>query len=148
MGRALIAVGVALVLCFTALGLVIYLTREEDRLAVDNLLAEDISRAIGTAEAERGGRVDLRQVARFDWDAILLVAPRTPREAISAQLGYEWKGDVNFGVSDTLIFLDAGSVERFADYRGEGVFEGFRRPFDVIPRERATFDVRNLVITP
>ena len=148
MGRALIAVGVALVLCFTALGLVIYLTREEDRLAVDNLLAEDISRAIGTAEAERGGRVDMRQVARFDWDAILLVAPRTPREAISQQLGYEWKGDVNFGVSDTLIFLNAGSVERFADYRGEGVFEGFRRPFDVIPRERATFDVRNLVISP
>ena len=148
MGRALIAVGLALVLCFTALGLVIYLTREEDRIAVDNLLAEDISRAIGTAEAERGGRVDMRQVARFDWDAILLVAPRTPREAISQQLGYEWKGDVNFGVSDTLIFLNAGSVERFADYRGEGVFEGFRRPFDVIPRERATFDVRNLVISP
>jgi hypothetical protein len=148
MGRALVAVGLALVLCLTTFGLVVYLTREEDRIAVDNLLAEDLSRAIATAEDERGGRVDLRQVARFAWDEVLLVAPNTSREAISAQLGYEWKGDVNFGVSETLIFLRADQVERFADYRGSGVFEGFRRPFDRVARAQAVFRVRNLIISP
>ncbi|MDP9385755.1 MAG: hypothetical protein M3P50_11095 [Actinomycetota bacterium] len=148
MGRALFAVGVALVLCFTVLGGLIYLTREEDRIAVDNLLAEDMSRAIGTAEEERGGRVDLASVARFDWDEILLVAPGMPRDAISERLGYEWKGDATFGYTNTLIFLDRGRVERFADYRGEGVFEGFDRPFATIPRERSVLRVRNLVISP
>jgi hypothetical protein len=148
MTRALAAVGAALALCFAILGVAVYLTRTEDRIAVDNLLAEDISKAIGTAEADSDGRVDLRQVARFGWDEILLVAPGTPRAAISRELGYEWKGDVNFGVSDTLIFLDRGRVERFADYRGEGVFEGFDRPFDRIPRSRAVVRVRNLTISP
>lgn len=148
MGRALFAVGVALVLCFTVLGGAIYLTREEDRIAVDNLLAEDLSRAIGTAESERDGRADLADVARFDWDEVLLVAPGTPRGAISEELGYEWKGDETFGRTDTLIFLDRGRVERFADYRGEGVFEGFERPFATIPRERSVLRVRNLVISP
>lgn len=148
MGRALVAVGLALVLCFAAFGLVVYLTRVEDRIAVDNLLAEDLSRAIATAENENRGRVDLRVVADFDWDEVLLVAPRTTRDAISDQLGYEWKGDVNFGVSETLIFLRGGQVERFADYRGSGVFEGFDRPFDRIPRAQAVLRVRTLTISP
>ncbi len=148
MGRALFAVGAALVLCFTVLGGAIYVTREEDRIAVDNLLAEDISRLIGTAEEERGGRADLASVARFGWDEVLLVAPGTPRDAISEELGYEWKGDATFGYTNTLIFLDGGRVERFADYRGEGVFQGFERPFDTIPRERSVFRVHNLVISP
>ena len=148
MTRALIAVGAALVLCFAVLGGVVYVTREEDRLAVDNLLAEDIARAIGTAESERDGTVELAQVARFAWDEVLLVAPGTQREAISVELGYEWKGDVNFGVTDTLIFLDDRQVVRFADYRGEGVFDGFERPFDRIARGDSTLRVRNLVIMP
>jgi hypothetical protein len=148
MARALVAVGLALVLCFAAFGLVVYLTRVEDRIAVDNLLAEDLSRAIATAESERGGRVDLREVASFPWDAVLLVAPGTSREAISRELGYEWKGDVNFGVSETLIFLRGGRVERFADYRGSGVFRGFDAPFDRIPRTRGVLRVRNLTISP
>jgi len=148
MTRALIAVGAALVLCFAVLGSVVYVTRTEDRLAVDNLLAEDLSRAIGTAESEGDGRVDLTNVAPFEWDEVLLVAPGTQRAAISAELGYEWKGDVAFGVTDTLIFLDDGQVVRFADYRGEGIFDGFERPFDRIPRSDATFRVRDLVIRP
>lgn len=148
MGRALVAVGLALVLCFAALGLVVYLTRVEDRIAVDNLLAEDLSRAIATSEGENRGRVDLREVADFGWDEVLVVAPRTTRDAISDQLGYEWKGDVNFGVSETLIFLRGGRVARFADYRGSGVFEGFDRPFDRIPRSQAVLRVRNLTISP
>jgi hypothetical protein len=149
MGRALTAVGIALVLCIGGLGLVVYLSREEDRIAVDNLLAEDLSRAIATAEAERGGRVDLRRVANdFDWSEVLIVARGTPRRAITLELGYEWKGDVPFGVSETIIFLRAsGAIARFADYRGEGQFEGFSQPIDRLDRREAVLRVRNLVIT-
>ena len=60
MARALIAVGAALVLALLVLGTVIYVNRDEDGIAVDNLLAEDITRAIGTAE-DRGADVDLGQ---------------------------------------------------------------------------------------
>lgn len=148
MGRALVAVAVALGLCFVGLGLTVYLTRTEDRIAVDNLLAEDLSRAIGTAEDQLDGELDLRDTARFEWDELLLVAPGIPREAISAELGYEWKGDVNFGDPHLFIFLRAGQVARFADYRGEGVFEGFEEPFDRFARDAATLKVRNLTITP
>lgn len=148
MGRALVAVGLALTLCIGGLALAVYLTRDEDGIAVDNLLAEDISRAIGTAEQERNGRVDLGEVADFVWDEVLIVARGTPREAVSLELGYEWKGEVAFGVSETFIFLDAGRVERFADYRGEGTFEGFDQPLERRDRGRAVLRVRNLVITP
>lgn len=148
MGRALLAVALALAVCFAGLGLVVYLTRTEDRIAVDNLLAEDISRAIGTAEDQSGGRVDLGEVARFKWDEMLLVAPDTPRDAISRELGFEWKGDVNFGRSELFIFLRSGQVARFADYRGEGLFEGFKEPFERRGRDAWTLRVRNLTITP
>ncbi|MBA2515102.1 MAG: hypothetical protein H0V26_12390 [Solirubrobacterales bacterium] len=148
MGRALTAVALALVFCFAGLGLLVYLTRSEDRIAVDNLLAENLSRAIGTAEDQGGGRVDLASVARFKWDELVLVAPDTPRGSISRELGFEWKGDVNFGSSALFIFLEGGQVARFADYRGEGVFEGFERPFDRLERDAAGVRVRNLTISP
>ena len=147
MGRALTAVGVALTLCLGGLALVVYLTRSEDRIAVDNLLAERFTKAVATAEQETGGRVDLTEVAPFEWEEIVLVAPGTDRDAISGELGYEWKGDLNFGFSDILIFLVDGQVVRFADYRGEGVFDGFDRPFDRIARQRPVLRVRNLTIT-
>lgn len=148
MTRALIAVGAGLVLCFAILGLTVYLTRTEDRIAVDNLLAERLSQAIGTAEEDADGRVDLARVARFRWSEVLLVEAGTSREAISEELGYEWKGDVNFGVVPVLVFLGAdGQVERFADYRGEGVFQGFDVPFARIPRADALLRIENLVIT-
>jgi len=148
MTRALLAVGGLLVLCFAVLGATVYLTRTEDRIAVDNLLAEQLSQAIGTAQEDGNGRVDLTRVARFGWSEVLLVEAGTSRDAISEELGYEWKGDVNFGVEPLLIFLGAdGQVERFADYRGEGVFEGFSTPFDRIPRADADLRVENLVIT-
>ena len=148
MGKVLFAVCAFLGLCIIGLGVLSYVARDEETLAVDNLLAEDIARAIGTAESERDGTVELAQVARFAWDEVLLVAPGTQREAISVELGYEWKGDVNFGVTDTLIFLDDRQVVRFADYRGEGVFDGFERPFDRIARGDSTLRVRNLAIMP
>ena len=148
MTRALVGIGGLLLLCFTILGLTVYLTRTEDRIAVDNLLAEDLSRAVGTAQADNGGRVELARVADFGWREVLVVEAGTPRATISEALGYEWEGDVNFGVVPVLIFLGAdGKVERFADYRGEGVFEGFATPIDRLERSASTLRVSDLVIT-
>jgi len=147
MARALTAVGALLVVLILGLGLLIYVNRDEDRIAVDNLLAEDITRAIGTAE-DRGEDVDLGRLAKFEWDEVLLAERDTPRADISRELGYEWKGDLEFRTGDLLIFLDRGRVARFADYRGEGRFEGVRRPLDRIERDAAVFRVRDLVIRP
>ena len=74
MGRALTAVGAALVLALLVLGTVIYVNRDEDGIAVDNLLAEDITRAIGTAE-DRGADVDLGRIANFEWDELVIAPP-------------------------------------------------------------------------
>ena len=148
MARALIAVGAALVLCIAGFGLVVYLTRVEDRIAVDNILAENLSRAVALAESDSDGRVDLRRVADFEWDRVLLVARDTPRDAISHALGFEWKGDLGFDSGELLIFMRGSEVARFADYRGSGRFAGVEQPVASIPRERAVFGVRDLVISP
>src|SRR3954454_13581270 len=147
MTRALVAVGTALTLLILGLGLVVYLTRDEDRIAVDNLLSEAITRAIGTAE-DRGRDVDLGRIAKFDWDEVLLVDRNATRAQISKALGYEWKGDLEFQTGDMLIFLRSRQVARFADYRGEGRFEGVRRPTARFDRDAAVFRVRGLVIRP
>jgi hypothetical protein len=141
--RALIAVGTALVLMIGALGLAVFVTRDEDNVAVDTPLSENLTRAIGTRE-----RVDLRAYARFDWDEVLVVARGTPPDAVSRRLGYEWTGDVGFQTGELLIFLDRGQVARFADYRGLGRFEGFESPIDTLPRDDAVLQVRDLVVTP
>jgi hypothetical protein len=141
--RALIAVGAALVLLIAGLGLAVYVTRDEDNIAVDNPLAENVTRAIALRD-----RVDLPVLARFEWDEVLIVAPGTPRETISRRLGYEWTGDVGFQTGELLIFLDRGRVARFADYRGLGRFEGFESPIDSLPRGDAVLRVRDLVISP
>jgi hypothetical protein len=147
MARALTAVGVALALLIGGLGLAVYLTRDEDYIAVDNLLAERITRAIGTAQ-ERGVDVDLAREAPFDWDHLLLVARGVEPAAISRRLGYRWNGRIGFQTGELLLFMQRGRVVRFADYRGEGRFEGFPRPFASIPRDRAVWRVRELVIRP
>jgi hypothetical protein len=147
MARALTAVGALLVLCLLILGVAVYLGRDEDKVAVDNLLAEDISRAIGTAE-DRGVDVDLRQVADFKWDEMVLADRAATRAQISRELGRPWKGDLQFGTGDLMIFLRDGKLARFADYRGEGRFEGVKRPFQRFRRDEAVFRVRNLVIRP
>jgi hypothetical protein len=92
--------------------------------------------------------VDLRRLARFDWDHVLIVEPGTSREAISRRLGYKWTGTLGFETGDLLILLRDGKVKRFFDYRGEGRFEGLDRPFAELPRDRAVFRVSDLVITP
>ena len=147
MVRALIAVGAALVLLIGGLSLAVVLGSDEDDIAVDNPLSENLTRAIALAERESDGRVDLRRYVPGDWDEVVVAARGAPREAISAELGYPWTGD-DFPTGEQLIFLVDGRVERFADYRGLGVFDGFATPVDTLPRDRAILRVRDLVISP
>jgi hypothetical protein len=147
MGRALTAVGAALVLCLLILSLAVYLGRDEKGIAVDNLLAEDITRAIGTAE-NRGADVDLGRVAKFDWDELVIADRDATRAQLTRELGFPWEGDLKFRTGDLLIFLRNGKLARFADYRGEGHFEGIQRPFARLKRKDAVFRVRSLVIRP
>src|SRR5688500_1805008 len=93
MARALTAVGIALGLLVAGLVLAVQLGRDENRVAVDNLLAEDFSRAVALAEQDSGGTVDLRELAPYAWDRLLLVARGTPPEAIEERLGGEWSVD-------------------------------------------------------
>ena len=147
MARALLVVGAALVLMIAGLGLAVYLTRDEEGFAVDNLLAEDITRAIGTAE-DRGEDVDLAAVADdFDWDEVIVAERDASKAEISRELGHEWRGDLRFRTNDLLIFVNDGRATRFADYRGDGRFE-VPRPFARLAREDAVFTVRSLVIRP
>jgi hypothetical protein len=147
MGRVLALVAGALVLFIAALGLAVYLTRDEDNLQADNLLAESFTKAVALAP-QRDGTVDLREIARFDWDRVLLVQPGTPRDAISRRLGREWTGIDTVDGGDLLIFLRGADVVRFADYRGSNTFAGFDRPFAEIPRARAVFSVRDREVRP
>jgi len=147
MARALTAVGAALALALLVLGLVVYLSRDEDAIAVDNLLAEDITREIATAE-QRGEDVDLSDLTDFEWDRVLIAASDAPRADISDALGAPWTGDVAFGNGDLLIFARGKHVARYADYRGEGRFEGLERPVASLDRDAAVFSVRSLVIRP
>jgi len=147
MGRALIAVGVALALLIGGLGLAVYLARDEDNIHVDLLLSEDLTRAIGLAH-ERDGRVVVARYADFAWDEVLIVARGTPAAAISRRLGREWTGISGFEGTELFIFVRGGEPVRFADYRGDGRFEGFRAPIDELPRARAVLRVRDLVVRP
>ena len=147
MARALTAVGAALVLALRVRGLVVYVYRDENGIAVDNLLAENITRAIGTAE-DRGVDVDLGKVANFEWDEVVIAPRDATRVQITRELGFPWEGDLEFRTGDILIFLRDGELARFADYRGEGRFEGIERPFARFDREDAVFRVRSLVIRP
>ena len=146
MARALIAVGALLGLAFAVLAVVVFATREEDRVAVDDLLALELTRSVGVNE---GDEFDLRRLADFRWDRVLVVAPGTSREAVSAALGSEFKGDLPFGsTGQVFVFADGNRLARLADYRGRATFSGFERPLDVIPRGRAVLRVRDGVVSP
>ena len=146
MARALIAVGASLALAFAVLALVVFATRDEDRVAVDNLLALELTRAIGQSE---GDQVDLRRLADFRWDRVLVVAPGTARDAVSRALGSAYRGDLPYGSTGQLfVFADGTELARFADYRGRATFNGFERPLDTLPRERAVLRVRAGVVSP
>lgn len=124
---------------------IVFFTRDEDNFQADNLLAEDFTLAVNQA-AGQSGRLDVRSVASFPYDRVLLVQPGTPRDAISRRLGREWTGIDTVDGGDLLIFLRDDEVVRFADYRGTGRFEGFERPFDELPDTLAVDAGR--VITP
>jgi hypothetical protein len=148
MTRALIAVGALLAVAFAGLGLVVYLNREEDRVAVDNVLALELTRAIGVADQD-GEDVDLTRLADGDWDRVFVAVPGTPREDVSEALGSPYKGDLPFGRTGQLfVFARGNELVRFADYRGRATFTGFERPLDVVPRDRAVLAVRNGVVSP
>jgi hypothetical protein len=146
MARALIAVGGLLAVAFGVLLLVVFATREEDRVAVDDLLALELTRSIG---AGGGGAVDLRRLARGDWDRVLVVAPGTARAEVSEALGSEFNGDLPFGSTGQLFVFAAGdSLVRFADYRGRARFAGFEEPIDELARADAVLRVRRGVVGP
>ena len=147
MARALTAVGAALALFIGGLAFAVYITRDEDNVQVDSLLSERVTREVARSSSG-DGRLDLRQVAPFEWDTVLIVQSGTAREEISRRLGYEWTGTLGFQTGDELILLRGGKVARFFDYRGEGRFAGVDRPFQSLARDQAVFRVRDLVITP
>jgi hypothetical protein len=132
MGRSIALVGGGLVFFLLVLGGLVYFTRDEDNFQADNILSENFTLAVNQA-AQEGGTVDLRAVANFPWDRVVLVQPDTPRDEISRHLGFEWTGIDTVDGGDLLIFLRDGQIVRFADYRGTGRFEGFQRPFDDLP---------------
>jgi hypothetical protein len=67
MGRVLGLVAAALVLLIGGLVLAVYFTRDEDNIQVDNVLSENISKAIAQSEdpdVGTGGRVERGRVSR------------------------------------------------------------------------------------
>lgn len=142
MGRALWAVGTLLVLFLVVFGGVVYLTRDEDNIAVDALLAERMTKAV--VDAEQGdGRLDLRELTGFEFDEVLLFPPGTPVEEVSAELGYPFKGELRYTAesSEILVFTRAGEMVRFADYRGRRPFVGLERPVQRLAAAEAVFEV-------
>ena len=127
MTKALTAVGAALAVALLVLGLVVYLNREEDAIAVDNLLAESITREIGTAE-QRGEDVDLSDVTQFDWDAVLIAEKSASREDITRAVGAPWKGDLAFRTGELLIFVRGTHVDAVRRLPRRGALRGHRAP--------------------
>jgi hypothetical protein len=142
------AVGAALALALIGLALVIYFNHQPDAIAVDNLLAESITREFATAEQQGEDTVALSDLTDFQWDHLLLAERDASRAEIARALGGPWKGDIAFGTGDLLIFVRDGHVARYADYRGEGRFAGVRRPVARFARRDAVFSVRDLVMRP
>ena len=147
MARALIVVGAALALAFAGLGLVVYLNRSEDLVAVDNLLSERLTRSFQLAEG-LGQDVDLARETDFAWDRVLFVEPGTPLPRISRALGSTFHGSPSFQGGELLVFARGTRMVRYADYRGRGVFARIPRPVGELPRHRAVLRVRDLVIFP
>jgi hypothetical protein len=149
MTRALVAVGALLAIAFLILGVVVFTSRDEDRITADNQLSESLTRAIQLSEEESGGELDLRQVADFPWDRVLVLAPGAPRDAVSEALGSQYEGTLPFGsLGQVFVFARGSEIARIADYRGRGTFTGFQRPLDELPRDRAVLQVHNLVVSP
>jgi hypothetical protein len=151
MGRVLALVAAGLALCIAVLIVAVVVTRDRSRPQSDILVSENLTKAVTTTQDPENGThgvVRLADVAPFDWDRVLLIAPGTRRAAISRRLGRAWTGIDTVDGGEALIFLHDGKVVRFADYRGNGRFAGFPEPVAELPRSRAVFVVRDLVIRP
>ena len=111
MGRVLALVAGALVFFIVVLGLAVFLTRDEDNLQADNLLSEAITQRIAEAP-EHGDVLDLREVADFPWQRVLIVQPGTSRAQISERLGSEWTGIDTVDGGDLFLFRDGGGEGR------------------------------------
>ncbi|MEA2167954.1 MAG: hypothetical protein QOF76_1254 [Solirubrobacteraceae bacterium] len=148
MGKALIAVGTFLAICFAVFGGVVYVTRDESTYAVDAQLSESISKEIGEAE-QRHAPVDLRNLADFDFDKVLIFAPGEPRRAISDQLDFPFQGELRYTAesSEIFVFTNRGHFVRFADYRGRLPFDGLQQPFAYLTANDAIFKVRGGRVT-
>jgi hypothetical protein len=148
-GKALIAVGTFLTVCFLIFGGVVYFTRDEDTYAVDAALSERITKAVAEAQQRRED-VDLRALTGFDFDRVLIFPPGTPRDAVSRRLGFEFRGELRYTAesSEIFVFTNNGAFVRFADYRGRGRFEGLQTPFTSLTANDAVFRVRDGVIRP
>jgi hypothetical protein len=149
MGRVLGLVAAGLALCIAVLIVAVVVTRDRTRPQSDILVSENFTKAVTISQDPENGTdgiVRLADVTPFDWDRVLLIAPGTSREAISRRLGETWTGIDTIDGGEELIFLRDGKVVRFADYRGNGRFAGFQEPFAELPRSRAVFVVRDLVI--
>src|SRR5688500_12364146 len=139
MARALIVVGALLAVAFGVLTLEGFATREEERVAVDDLLALELTRSLGVGGDDE---VDRRRLACGGWDRVRVVAPGTSRETVSRALGSEFKGDLPFGSTGQLFVFAAGdALVRFADYRGRATFDGFETPVDELARDEAVLRV-------
>jgi len=145
MARALTAVGVLLALLLG--GALLLIGTSGDRQAIDPLLSERIS--LAAARADRLGRpLDFAAVAPFDWDRLLIIDPAAGPKTISDALGFSWPGEVAFQTGDLLVFAQGSGVARYADYRGEGGFDGVRRPVAVFDRAQARFRADGLILRP
>jgi hypothetical protein len=149
MGKALIAVGTFLTACMLIFGGVVYFTRHENTYAVDSQLSEAITLAIAQAE-NQPDPVDLRVLARFDFDRVLIFAPGTPRALIDRALGFKFLGQLRYTVesSEILVFTNRGRFVRFADYRGRARWAGLTRPLDYLTANDAVFRVEQGVVRP
>jgi hypothetical protein len=147
MARALFAVGGLLALLIAGLVLVAWLGRADESLAVDNILSEQITKAVTTAD-QQDSNLALADVNQSPWDKVVVVSPRTPREEISRRLGTDWKGDVGYDAGELFIFLRDGEVDRFAHYLGKSRFEGLSQPFDEFTPQTGVFVVNDGVVEP
>jgi hypothetical protein len=147
MAKALFAVGGLLALLMAGLVAVAWIGNADESMAVDDILSESVTRAVATANRE-GSNLVLADVTDFPWDRVVLVAPGTPREAISRRLGTEFDGLLGYDAGDLLVFLRGGEVDRFAHYRGRARFEGLSRPFAEFTPQTAIFVVEDQVLRP
>lgn len=149
MGKALVAVGSFLAFCILSFGLAVYLTRDEDAIAVDNLLAERLARAVVEAD-QQDTPLDLRAYTPFEWDEVLIADIDAPTSTLSRELGYPFKGELLYTAESSalLVFSEEGEFVKFADYRGRGRFEGLDRPTQTLSAAEAVFEVDDGVVTP